>query len=550
MKKLLNFCIAVLVFAAAFAFSVSAAEIIDSGFCGADGYGTNITWTLDSEGTLTLEGTGAMGYHRFIWDKRPLVKRIVISDGISQIENFNNFENLEYVSIPDSVVYIEAHAFSDCKNLRSVTLPKNLTYIGDYAFCNCSSLTALHFPASLRTLGKYALKGCTSLETITVEDGSYKFYNDEYGVLYSKNKMELIQYPAASAFTSYEIPKSVRKISSYAFYGNKNLASITFNDGLREIREYAFSGCTGLTSVVLPESAMELWSDTFSHCTSLSSVTLPSELNQISGYMFAGCTSLTSITIPESVTVIGDGAFSGSGLTSITLPAGLTKIRGGIVSGCKNLTSVTIPPNVTDIGMNAFVRCSNLTSIVMPKSIRHITHPIFMDTPLLNVYFGGTEADWKALELDEECRTPFSSPVIHYSTYTTIPIMSVRSTDIRSYIFGSEIESYNVNGSTCIVAEDLMNYGFTVEWDGRARLLFITHPSDDFTQAEKKNFGAKSGNIGEKLTETVPTDIVTYVNGREVPSYNIDGRTVIYIDSLSVFGNISWDGGARTISLG
>ena len=61
-------------------------------------------------------------------------------------------------------------------------------------------------------------------------------------------------------------------------------------------------------------------------------------------------------------------------------------------------------------------------------------------------------------------------------------------------------------------------------------------------------YGAKSGNIGEKLTETVPTDIVTYVNGREVPSYNIDGRTVIYIDSLSVFGNISWDGGARTIS--
>ena len=101
-----------------------------------------------------------------------------------------------------------------------------------------------------------------------------------------------------------------------------------------------------------------------------------------------------------------------------------------------------------------------------------------------------------------------------------------------------------------MVAEDLMNYGFTVVWDGNARTLSVTHPSEDFTQEIKRDFGAKAGSIGEKISETVPTDIVTYINGESVPSFNIGGRTVIYIDSLAVFGSVVWDGGSRTISLG
>lgn len=36
---------------------VSAAVIVQSGSCGADD-GSNITWTLDDEGCLTLDGTG------------------------------------------------------------------------------------------------------------------------------------------------------------------------------------------------------------------------------------------------------------------------------------------------------------------------------------------------------------------------------------------------------------------------------------------------------------------------------------------------------------
>ena len=39
---------------------VYAADSVDSGYCGGEGDGTNLTWTLDSEGVLTISGTGKM----------------------------------------------------------------------------------------------------------------------------------------------------------------------------------------------------------------------------------------------------------------------------------------------------------------------------------------------------------------------------------------------------------------------------------------------------------------------------------------------------------
>ena len=39
---------------------IFAADIIDSGYCGGEGDGTNLTWTLDSDGVLTISGNGRM----------------------------------------------------------------------------------------------------------------------------------------------------------------------------------------------------------------------------------------------------------------------------------------------------------------------------------------------------------------------------------------------------------------------------------------------------------------------------------------------------------
>ena len=45
---------------AALTAEIFAADIIESGYCGGEGDGKNLTWTLDSEGTLTISGNGKM----------------------------------------------------------------------------------------------------------------------------------------------------------------------------------------------------------------------------------------------------------------------------------------------------------------------------------------------------------------------------------------------------------------------------------------------------------------------------------------------------------
>lgn len=94
-----------------------------------------------------------------------------------------------------------------------------------------------------------------------------------------------------------------------------------------------------------------------------------------------------SIVIPKSiiynkvtysVTIIGDGAFSGSsGLTSVTIPNSVTSIGDGAFSGCSGLTSVTIPHSVTTIGEFAFNSCRGLTSITIPNSVTSIGNRAF-----------------------------------------------------------------------------------------------------------------------------------------------------------------------------
>ncbi len=76
-----------------------AAEIVDSGTCGA-----NLTWTLDSEGLLTISGTGDMTdyssdyylsneyspFHSFAKS----ITTVVLEDGITSIGGFAFYSSL------------------------------------------------------------------------------------------------------------------------------------------------------------------------------------------------------------------------------------------------------------------------------------------------------------------------------------------------------------------------------------------------------------------------------------------------------------------------
>ncbi|HJI76863.1 MAG TPA: leucine-rich repeat protein [Clostridiales bacterium] len=360
-KRLLSFVLAVLMIASLLPATALAADIVDSGTCGAEGDGSNLTWTLDSEGVLTISGSGDMydyGFPSAPWHgSRSRVKSAVIADGVTSIGS---------------------SAFNDCTSLTSVTIPDSVTSIGHDAFLYCTSLTSVTIPNSVTSIGEDAFYRCDSLTGIWVNEGNNNYSSDASGVLFNKDKTTLVQCPGA--FAAYTIPNSVTSIDSGAFYHCKSLTSVTIPDSVTSIGDSAFSYCRSLTSVTIPDSVTSIGEYAFYDCTSLTSVTIPDSVTSIGEHAFDGCTSLTSVTIPDSVTSIDNDTFEGcTSLTSVTIPDSVTSIGVGAFFNCKSLTSVTIPDSVTSIGGSAFEKCKSLTSVTIPDSVTSIGVGAFED---------------------------------------------------------------------------------------------------------------------------------------------------------------------------
>ena len=413
-KRLLSFVLAVLMISSLLPATALAADIVDSGTCGVE-----VTWTLDSEGVLTISGSGYMydnGSSGAPWyGYRSLVKSAVIAEGVTSIGEYAFYDcrSLTSVTIPDSVTSIGKYAFYKCKSLTSVTIPDSVTSIGKYAFYKCKSLTSVTIPDSVTRIGSYAFRDCASLTGIWVAEGNSHYSSDVFGVLFNKDKTTLVQCPGA--FAAYAIPNSVTSIGEYAFYDCTSLASVTIPDSVMSIGGLAFNGCSSLTSVTIPNGVTSIGALAFGGCTSLTSVTIPDSVTIIGYGAFGSCESLTSVTIPNGVMSIGEEAFSWcTSLTSVTIPNSVTSIGERAFYYCTSLTSVTIPNSVTLIDNGAFYECTSLTSVTIPDSVTIIGWGAFSDCDnLTDVYYTGTEIAWNKIKISDD-NDALKNATIHY----------------------------------------------------------------------------------------------------------------------------------------
>jgi hypothetical protein len=235
---------------------------------------------------------------------------ITIPNNVTSIEyrTFISCSSLTSVIIPNSVTSIEYGAFSGCSSLTSVTIGNSVTSIGYGAFFGCTSLTEINvngantkysssdgvlynkdktgliicpggktgnftIPNNVTSIGGSAFSYCTSLTSVTINgnyiqnfSGSsfsgctsltainvsgndiYTSYSSSDGVLYNKDKTELIICPGGKT-GAFTIPNSVTIIGGYAFSGCSSLTSVTIPNSVTIIGGYAFSGCSNLTSV-------------------------------------------------------------------------------------------------------------------------------------------------------------------------------------------------------------------------------------------------------------------------------------------------------------
>ena len=376
-KRIFSFVLAVLMIASLLPATALAADVVASGTCGAEGNGSNLTWTLDSEGVLTISGSGDMynyGSSDFSapWDgSRSRVKSVVIADGVTSIGEYAFFycESLTSVTIPDSVTSIGKYAFFCCTSLTSVTIPDSVTSIGRFAFSNCTSLTSVTIPDSVTSIGEYAFYYCKSLTSMTIPD--------------SVTSISSSTFASCTSLTSVTIPNSVTSIGEYAFYDCKSLTSVTIPGSVTSIGLYAFASCTSLTGIWVAEGNSHYANDasgvlfnkdktTLVQCPgAFAAYTIPDSVTSIGDNTFDHCTSLTSVTIPDSVTSIGDNTFD----------------------HCTSLTSVTIPDGVTSIGWREFSNCTSLT----------------------DVYYAGSKAQWKAISISSTGNDDLLTANIHYT---------------------------------------------------------------------------------------------------------------------------------------
>ncbi|MBQ3085827.1 MAG: leucine-rich repeat domain-containing protein [Clostridia bacterium] len=373
-----------------FALPAFAEEVPTSGT-----WGDNLTWNLDTDGVLTISGSGEMEEVPLFGDGKPgwlslaeSVRSIVIEDGITNIEAvaFIGCTAVTQVTVCADVAEIGMFAFANCTALEKVIFEgeSQLKTVYDGAFYQCSSLTDIDFPAGVTYFGASVLEGTA-------------YYADEAnwtdGVLYCGSVLMGVKPEIAGTFTVRDgttmivggafsdctsltgvtIPDSITSIGASTFSGCTALTSVTIPDSVTSIGNYAFENCTSLTSVTVPDSVTSIGNSTFSGCTALTSVTIPDSVTDIGNYAFENCTSLTSVTIPDSVTGIGNYAFENcTSLTSVTVPDSVTSIGDRTFSGCTALTSVTIPDSVTSIGARAFYGCSALNTIAFPDSVTSV----------------------------------------------------------------------------------------------------------------------------------------------------------------------------------
>ncbi len=189
--------------------------------------------------------------------------------------------------IPDSVMEIGENAFVACAQLTSIKFPTNLKKIKRWAFSGCS-LTEVDLSAcpKLESIEGGPFR-CPTLTSIKVADDNPN-YISENGILFNKDKTELVQYPNGKTQTSYKVPDSVTKIGDSAFSDCDKLTDIELPKNLIRLEDRAFSYSINLTSMKLPASLRSIGYAAFMSCRNLTNVDLSecSELESLEGQVF------------------------------------------------------------------------------------------------------------------------------------------------------------------------------------------------------------------------------------------------------------------------
>ena len=142
--------------------------------------------------------------------------------------------------------------FLYCSTLSEIILPDSVTHLGIDAFFGCENLKTFHISKFITTIDIECICYCNSLTVITVDQDN-AYYCDINGVLFSKDKTFLIQYPNGKVSETYRIPDSVTRMDQTVFYQCPNIKNVIIPASVTEIGRVPFYHCTNLASVIFED---------------------------------------------------------------------------------------------------------------------------------------------------------------------------------------------------------------------------------------------------------------------------------------------------------
>ncbi len=397
-------------------FAVTAASVLSVSASSGGICGTNVGWTLDDSGVLTISGSGAMynytdtssGYAPW-FEIRSAIKSVVIKDGVTSIGNYAFFAcKFSSITIPSSVRNIGTDAFRYCDTVTAVHIDDvhawyTTVFSNGYGtpFCTASArlyldgslITDVVIPEGTTSIGNHAFRGFTAMTNITIPDsvtsiGTCAFYN-------------------CISLTGLDLPSGITSIGSGAFTNCKSITNISLPDKLSVIDDTVFYLCSSLKSIVIPEGVTKINSYAFRECSALESITIPTTLRHFGSYAFDRCKALKNIYISDlekwcSITCDSSGSpmvntdmtlyLDNKLLTNLVIPDSITCINNDSFLKCSNIQSITIHDNVTTIENSAFYGCKNVKNITIGNGVKSIGAGAFDTTALETLYWNAVNA--------------------------------------------------------------------------------------------------------------------------------------------------------------
>ncbi len=258
--------------------------------------------------------------------------------------------------------------FADDLNVTKVTLPKTFKKFGIFVYDEYSLGDDQYdcFNAFRATYSSFAKESITKY----IIDENNPYLSSEDGIIYNKDKTELLLYPQGKTDEVFTLPESVKTFGVYAFAYSK-LKRVENFDNVTELSNYLFE-YSNIEEFPKMENIEEIEPYAFAYCNNLKSVTIPLKVNDVGSHAFYSCKNLKEVDFGK-VIYIGPAAFAQcSSLKEAILPKTCRRLEDYAFSNCKKL-ELLVANHLEYIEPYAFNKCISLRLI--HESIDNVGDP-------------------------------------------------------------------------------------------------------------------------------------------------------------------------------